>query len=56
MIIVADKGMSTGDNICYTLSVNDGYIFSQTARGANKELKNFIFHENDYEWLGDDYR
>ena len=42
VIVVADKGMSTGDNIYYTLSAKDGYVFSQSARGANKELKSYI--------------
>ncbi len=32
--------MNTGDNIHYTLSTNTGFVFSQTVRGANKELKN----------------
>lgn len=56
VIVVADKGMSTGDNIYYTLSANDGYVFSQTARGANKELKAFITDESGYQWMGDDYK
>jgi hypothetical protein len=47
---------TAGDNIHYTLSANDGYVFSQTARGADKELKAFILEEEGYEWLGDDYK
>ena len=56
VIIVADKGMNTGDNINYTLSANDGFVFSQTARGANKELKNYIKNDDGFEWLGADYK
>lgn len=56
VIVVADKGMSTGDNINYTLSANDGFVFSQTARGANKELKEYIMNEEGYEWYGQDYK
>lgn len=56
VIVVADKGMSTGDNIHYTLSANDGFVFSQTARGANKELKKYIMSEDGYEWYGEDYK
>lgn len=56
VIVVADKGMNTGDNIYYTLSSKDGFVFSQTARGANKELKDYIKNENDYIWYGDDYK
>jgi len=56
VIVVADKGMNTGDNIHYTLSANSGFVFSQTARGANKELKAFIKKDEGYEWMGTDYK
>lgn len=56
VIVVADKGMSTGDNIYYTLSAKDGYVFSQSARGANQELKSYITDPGDYQWYGQDYR
>lgn len=56
VITVADKGMNTGDNINYTLSANDGFVFSQTARGANKELKDYIKSDLDYEWYGQEYK
>ncbi|BEP29561.1 IS1634 family transposase [Helicovermis profundi] len=56
VIVVADKGMNTGDNINYTLSANDGFVFSQTARGANAELKNYIKNDEGFEWLGSDYK
>lgn len=56
IIVVADKGMSTGDNIQYTLSAKDGFVFSQTARGANKELKDYIKAEDGYIQYGSDYK
>lgn len=56
VIVVADKGMTTGDNMNYTLSANDGFVFSQTARGANKELKNYIKNDEDFVWMGTDYK
>jgi transposase len=56
VIVVADKGMNTGDNILYTLSANAGFVFSQTARGANKELKNYINNDEGFEWIGTDYK
>lgn len=55
-IVVADKGMTTGDNIWYTLSTKDGYVFSMSVRGANKELKDYVTNENGYEWLGKEYK
>jgi len=56
VIVVADKGMNTGDNILYTLSANAGFVFSQTARGANKELKNYIKNDEGFEWIGTEYK
>lgn len=55
-IVVADKGMTTGDNIWYTLSAGDGYVFSMSVRGADKELKNYVLDEEGYEWLGEEYK
>ena len=55
-VVVADKGMSTGDNIWFTLSAKDGYVFSYSARGANKEIKGYILNQDGYEWLGTEYK
>jgi Transposase len=55
-IVVADKGMCTGDNIWYTLSAKDGYVFSMSVRGANKKLKEYVLDETGYEWLGVEYK
>ena len=56
VVVVADKGMTTGDNIWYTLSAGDGYVFSMSVRGADKELKNYVLNEDGYEWLGKEYK
>lgn len=56
VIIVADKGMTTGDNIWYTLSAGDGYVFSMSVRGADKELKDYVLDDFGYEWLGTEYK
>jgi transposase len=55
-IVVADKGMNTSNNIVYNLLHQDGYVYSQTIRGGNKELKNYVLNESSYRWLGDDYK
>ena len=55
VVVVADKGMTTGDNIWYTLSAGDGYVFSMSVRGADKELKDYVLNEDGYEWLGTEY-
>ena len=56
VVVVADKGMTTGDNIWYTLSAKDGYVFSMSVRGADKELKDYVLKEDGYEWLGKEYK
>ncbi len=55
-IVVADKGMTTGDNIWYTLSAGDGYVFSMSVRGADRELKDYVLSEDGYVWLGKEYK
>ena len=56
VVVVADKGMTTGDNIWYTLSAEDGYVFSMSVRGADKELKDYVLKDDGYEWLGSEYK
>jgi transposase len=55
-IVVADKGMCTGDNIWYTLSAGDGYVFSMSVRGASAKVKKYVLDEDGYEWMGDEYK
>lgn len=58
VISVADKGMTTGDNIWYTVNTptKDGYVFSMSVRGADQEIKNYVLDQNGYEWLGNEYK
>lgn len=58
VITVADKEMTTGDNIWYTINTptHDGYVFSMSIRGAEKSLKNYVLKEDEYEWLGTEYK
>lgn len=58
VISVADKGMTTGDNIWYTLNTptKDGYVFSMSVRGADKNLKDFVLEQEGYAWLGTQYK
>jgi transposase len=55
-VVVADKAMCTGDNIWYTLSAKDGYVFSLSVRGASKELIRYVLDEKGYEWVGNEYK
>lgn len=58
VISVADKGMTTGDNIWYTINTptKDGYVFSMSIRGADKSVKEYVLDEEGYEWFGDEYK
>ena len=56
IIVVADKGNNTAKNVNYHVMRGDGYVYSQTVRGAHKELKEYIFDERGYTWIGDDYK
>lgn len=53
IIVVADKGMTTGDNIWYTLSAKNGYVLSFSIRGAEQTFKNYVLDEKGYRSHGD---
>jgi transposase len=48
IIVVADKGMNTGENIAYNILHKNGYVYSQTVRGANADLKDFVLSDKNY--------
>lgn len=56
LIVVADKGLNTGSNIAYNILRHDGYVYSQTVRGANKELKDYVLDDEGYRQDGEDYK
>jgi len=55
-IVVADKGINTADNIVFCLARGDGYVYSQTVRGANRELKDYVLDKSGYRQIGEDYK
>jgi len=56
IIVVADKGMTTGDNIWYTLSAKNGYILSYSIRGADRKFKDYVLDQKDYVAYNDDFK
>ena len=48
IIVVADRGMTTGDNIWYTLSAGNGYVLSYSVRGADQKFKDYVLDEAGY--------
>jgi len=51
-IVVADKGLSTHQNIAAILLQKNGYVFSQKIRGGHKELKDYVLDEKGYRPIG----
>ena len=50
-IVVSDKGLNTGKNAYYLANSRGGYVFSQSVRGGNAELKKYVLKETGYEHL-----
>jgi transposase len=50
-IVVSDKGLNTGKNAYYLANSRGGYVFSQSVRGGNAELKKYVLKEVGYERL-----
>ncbi|HCX99891.1 MAG TPA: IS1634 family transposase, partial [Bacteroidales bacterium] len=48
VIIVADKGLNSGDNVAFLMVKGDGFVFSQKIRGASQELKEYVFNPAGY--------
>lgn len=53
VIVVADKGLNTGNNIAYNKAIGNGYVMSLSLRGANSELKEYVLKENGYNYNSD---
>ena len=50
IILTADKGLNSGNNLLYLHDKNDGYIVSQKVRGASKSFINKILEEEGYKY------
>jgi transposase len=48
MVVVADRGLNTGENIAYNIIKGDGYIYSQSIRGAHASFKEYVLDEKGY--------
>ncbi|MFW6273179.1 MAG: IS1634 family transposase [bacterium] len=56
IIVVADKGLNSGDNIAYNTVLGDGYIYSKSVRGASEKFKSYVLNDKDYTWIGNEYK
>ncbi|MCL2676189.1 MAG: IS1634 family transposase [Firmicutes bacterium] len=50
-IVVSDKGLNTGKNAYYLANSRGGYVFSQTVRGGNADLKKYVLDATGYDRL-----
>lgn len=56
VIVVADKGMNTGENIAYNIIHKNGYIYSQTVKGGTQELKEYVLSDEGYDVSSDGFK
>ncbi len=48
LIVVADKGMMSGDNIARIRLLHNGYVMSYSVRGADQQFKAYVLDEAGY--------
>jgi len=56
IIVVADKGLNSGDNIAFNTALGDGYVYSKSVRGASEDFKSYVLNDEVYTWIGQDYK
>jgi transposase len=49
VVVVSDKGLNTAKNAYYLANKRGGYVFSQSVRKGNAELKKYVLNPNGYE-------
>lgn len=49
VIVVADKGLNTSDNIAACILDGNGYVFSQSVRKADRSLQEWVLDDADYD-------
>lgn len=53
LVVVADKGLNCGDNIAYQIASGNGYVYSQSIRGADQEFKQYVLDQSGYQSNGE---
>ena len=56
IIVVADKGLNSSDNMAYNTVLGDGYIYSKSIRGASEAFKKWVLDEKGYRQPSDKYK
>ena len=48
IVVVADKGLNSGDNIVFNTALGDGYIYSKSVRGASAGFQEWLLEPSGY--------
>jgi transposase len=56
IVVVADKGLNSGDNIAFGTILGDGYIYSKSIRGASYDFKAWVLDETGYRVTSDKFK
>ena len=56
IIIVADKGLNTADNIAHCILSGNGYVLAQKIRNSNQDLQDFVLDPKGYRTLDDGFK
>jgi len=55
-VVVSDKGLNTAKNAYYLANRRGGYVFSQSVRGGNAELKRYVLKQSDYNEMDNGFK
>ena len=55
-ILVADRGMYNGTNMCHVLDQGDGYIVSKSIKKSEKKEREWILDQDGYTVMSPDFR
>ena len=55
-ILIADRGMYSGTNMCHVLNQGDGYIVSKSIKKSSKKEREWILDQTGYMSKGPDFR
>lgn len=55
-ILIADRGMYNGTNMCHVLDQGDGYIVSKSLKKSAKKEREWVLDRDGYTIVSDDFR
>jgi len=55
-ILIADRGMYTGTNMCHVIDQNHGYIVSRSLKKSTQEERSWVLNRDGYTVVSDDFR